>query len=205
MSQLPITPYRQGNLDGLCAYYSVINAVSVIAARNRCLGGAAGRLRGSLARASIEELLMVLTASSPSLQRRAGWAVSSGVETSHMTNLIVVASHWLNRNYDLQLFARRPFYRTARMSQRELADVITNAGREASAVIIEGQYPWNHWSVALNVNKRGIVLFDSSGYHGVAWKKAPKGRAPHFGLLIPRSVIVFGAKVAQEPSAALHH
>lgn len=204
MIPVSITPYEQGNLDGLCGYYSIVNAISLIAARGQRNKVALGQLKGHMARSRVDELIEALTVATPILQRRAGWAVSNGLDTTHMSALIAVAKRWLGSRYQLDLLVHRPFYRTATMSRQRLAHLIRcSASHGASAVIIEGRFPWNHWSVAMDVNKRGIKLLDSSRYSLVVWKGRPESRAPHFELLIPRSVIVVSARVTEQTFTAL--
>lgn len=203
MCAASITPYEQGNLDWLCGIYSIINAIALAAARARGNNIRLGKLKGNIAHAGIDELFAALTAGTPGLRRRTGWAVINGLDSVEVASLIGVASRWLTARYRLRLAIQRPFYRSAKMSPKNLARVIQKASQEGAAVIIEGRGRWNHWSVAINVNKRGIKLFDSSRYTLVFWKRQRGGRAPSFDLLVPRSVIIIRVGPADQLNAAL--
>lgn len=198
MARVSVSPYQQGHLDGLCAYYSIVNAIALIAARAQANKVVVGRLRGRLARSRVDDLLAALTATTPAFERKAGYAISNGITPSELNALIEIAGRWLRKQYQVTLRVRRPFYRRAKMSREQFVRLArTAASQGASAIIIEGRFPWNHWSVAMEINERGVKLLDSSGYRLVVWKKRGDGMAPGFDLLVPRSVTVISVSAAK--------
>lgn len=191
MGGFQIAAYEQGNLDGLCAFYSIINAIALAAARAQANGLDLGRIRAQMARQRVDELFATLAGGTPSLQRQTGDAVVNGINSAQMSSLLKLANKWLLRRYDVRLLIQRPFYRNPEVTPKNLSALIDISSRRgASAIIVGGREPWNHWSVAERVSKRGIHLLDSSHYSLVSWRKLPKGRAPDFGLLVPQAVIV---------------
>lgn len=191
MRILPILPYEQGNLDGFCGFYTIINAIALATARAWENDIRLGKLRRHIARRRMDQLFAALTTETPSLRRLTGWAVTDGLHGADLTALLKIADKWLQTNYDVRLRIHRPFYQFADMSQTQLATLLEmTALQGATAVIAAGVIPWNHWSVIMGTNKRGLKLFDSARNPMVTWKKWPKGKAPYFELLNPRSVIV---------------
>src|SRR5690242_10153207 len=91
--------YRQGEFDGLCGVYAIINAVRLAAAAYR-----------HLPRSACAELFATLTAE---LDGREGLhaTMTDGIVPQQMARLLACADAWLQGEYRLVLQVRRPFVR----------------------------------------------------------------------------------------------
>ena len=142
-------PFRQGDLDGLCGLYCLVNAVRVLCPE----------LDREAAAALFEHLLQSL--------RLAGVkpieAITCGVDVGPHNQLIKRAVQYVNDEFDIELAARR-----LRKSVRDTPH-INRLWRELAARLsptcvailgLGGRY--EHWTVAVKASTRQIRLYDSS-------------------------------------------
>ena len=142
-------PYRQGDLDGLCGLYCLVNAVRALCPE----------MDREAAAALFEHLLQSL--------RRTGVkpieAITCGVDVGPHSQLIKRAIQYVNDEFDIELTARRlpkPVRRSPQLSRlwRELAARLSPT---CVAILgLGGRY--EHWTVAVRASTRQIRLYDSS-------------------------------------------
>ena len=142
----PFVPYRQGEFDGLCGMYAIINAISALAPE---LDQATARtLFRHLARhvQSIEQPLPV---------------VAYGMGGSSVRDLLRVAQRYVRKRLNVQIAMERPFRlrRDSRLGQ--LWDTLRSEldAEQVAIFAIEGVYA--HWTVAYRLTPKRIRLLDS--------------------------------------------
>src|SRR3954453_5531759 len=138
-------PYRQGDLDGLCGPYCVVNAVRLAAHPQR-------RLRD----AECTELFAALVAELADIGRLRV-AVTDG--TGKVGRLARRAGCWLRDEHGLELEVMGPLTkRGGPAPARSLRPVTGPPGRPGTAAIVATD---DHWTVARAVSGQRLVLFDS--------------------------------------------
>ncbi len=188
MRKRVLMPFEQGHLDGLCGVYAIINAIHLGLYRYNDSGDNAKRL--ALSRCAAEQLYGRLLDTLASDSKFVTEQIVLGIKSNQMISLLKVSGDWLWNKYQVQIIVRRPFHRSHNVPKSTFAQYIRRLQRQTHAVaIVGGQAPWAHWSVVSSMSKRGLHLFDSSGYGVVMWRKWPKGTAAYFGLLhIPSTI-----------------
>ena len=169
-------PYRQGDLDGLCGLYCLVNAVRVLCPE----------MDGEAAAALFEHLLQSL--------RLAGVkpveAITCGVDVGPHSQLIKRAVQYVNDEYDIELTARR-----LRKSVRD-APHINRLWRELAARLspncvailgLGGRH--SHWTVAVRASRRQIRLYDSSEMGVLRRGRCTVGAATRRTLIEPTCVV----------------
>jgi hypothetical protein len=141
-------PFRQGDLDGLCGVYSVINAVRVLCPE--------------VDRATAEHVFDLLLqrvlreAGNPSV------AVTWGVGRLMVMRLIGDAATYLRDEFDIRLKARRlPKAVRARGSRDVLWQALESALSPTCIAIVGLAGRHSHWTVATHVTPLSLHLFDS--------------------------------------------
>ena len=158
MSHQTPLPFRQGELDGLCGIYAVINAIRL------ALGTRASLLRP----ADWHELFVVLLESIDG-PIGAAHAASNGIETKPLRSLLRVASLHLVAELDLTVRAAPMFPRNDRPSFAELLQHLEFVSSQPGhAVLLSVFGTLNHWTVVRSVSRTSICLFDSAGYARIA-------------------------------------
>lgn len=154
-------PLVQGELDGLCGLYSIINSLiwglySLQIARHR------PRQQSSpLGQRETEALFLLLITR---LTRKHGTrSVVSGIHSLELARLLRHSATWLSAKRDLQLTFMRPFYRRRRATIGQVCQVLSNhlAGA-GTAAIIGLEWPSRHWTVVIGVTPTRLNLLDSS-------------------------------------------
>lgn len=142
-------PYRQGDLDGLCGVYAILNGLRLLSE---------SRARSSIHRKLFAELTRAL----PSGRLRA--AMSDGLTAQDLVRAVASVfprhEHPLVQGVGLQQPWRRRNYRTQEALLRDLREV---SSRTDQAVIVHIVTPkFRHWSVVRSVSSSGIRLVDST-------------------------------------------
>ena len=150
-------PLRQGDLDGLCGVYAIINAL-----RHLC---------PELSPARSQALFRMLVRSiAPRAPERAIAKFSDGLTIGAVFRLARLAAAYTERHHNgsisVSLLATRRHRGGARRWPlarywRELATVL--AGRSAVIVGLNGSQ--RHWSVAISISSQQLQLLDSDGLH----------------------------------------
>ncbi len=151
--QAPL-PFRQGELDGLCGVYAVINATRLV------LGARSQLLRPC----DWQDLFVVLL---ETIDRSVGiaHAAAHGIETRSLRYLLKAAISHLATEHDVNIRAMPTLARTDRPSFTEFLPVLINSLRQpGQAVLLSVFGSLNHWTVVRRVSRGSLILFDSSGY-----------------------------------------
>lgn len=139
-------PYRQGQLDGLCGVYALINAVDVLC----------GPLNKRQAQALFLDILSFLE-SRGSLAERCVHGVA-------IHDIAAILKHVICSRYPI--VRSKPFHRCKRVDLALYLQSLTAFlahPRTVAFVAIEGHY--NHWTLVSNVTDKSIVLHDSDQMH----------------------------------------
>ena len=140
-------PFRQGDLDGLCGAYAVVNAVRLAALPHR-------ELRRAACAALFAELVDEL-AEAGRLRDR----VTRGMGAGKMARLLRRAKLWLDVEYELRLEVTRPFRKGDEPDPGACLRLLTeHLGRAGTAVIVGTE---DHWTVVSAVSGRRLLLADS--------------------------------------------
>ena len=149
-----IAPYHQGQLDGLCALYAIINAIR-LATHNRT---------GEFGHGVWRELLLALLGEAEDLVGTAT-AVVHGIRTKPLYELAKRAASHMENEHSVPVTVGRPSGPNHSFDGM-IAD-LAELTKPASAVVIELSGDVRHWTVLRGVGKHSLELFDSSGMERV--------------------------------------
>lgn len=147
-------PLQQGELDGLCGLYAIINAL-------RWALGAAG----DFGRSQVDHLFGRLL---DELEREAGGiaAVSLGIHDRPLVALARASGRLLAEDLGLAVRVSQPFRSRRPSTATDLARAIRTAtehDRAAFLIGLKGRY--RHWTVCVGATRHHLVLFDSADIH----------------------------------------
>jgi hypothetical protein len=182
--------FQQGDLDGLCGVYSVLNAIRIAHATLR-QGPRPGSplIEGDEAEAIF--LRLTRSISTRTIDDPVVW----GINTDRLRRLLSVASRWLERNHGLTLEVARPFRGRRRVRfETVLKHIGDHLHKDGAAVIVGSRWPWNHWTVVRNIGKTRLVLADSGGFHYVPLHRGRLPTAPHARLISVNSVYLLSLR-----------
>ena len=142
-------PLEQGDLDGLCGVYAVVNATRLAAHPHRRLRAADGY-----------DLFAALLAELADAGRLRGF-VAAGLGPRVLARLLRRADRWLRERHGLGLEVSRPF---AKRDQPEPAACLRvlaeHLARPGTAAIVGSD---EHWTVVRAVTPKRLLLADSDG------------------------------------------
>jgi hypothetical protein len=142
-------PFEQGDLDGLCGVYAVVNAARLAAHPHR-------RLRAAECRGLFAALLEELAD-----EGRLRGFVAAGLGNRVLARLLRRAGRWLRKRHGLALEVRRPFSKADEPDPdaclRALAEHLARPG---TAAIVGSD---EHWTVVRAVTPRRLLLADNDG------------------------------------------
>jgi len=142
-------PLEQGDLDGLCGVYAVVNATRLAAHPHRRLPAA-----------RCYELFAALLAELADAGRLRGF-VTHGLGGRVMARLLRRAGRWLRRRHGLALEVHRPFAKRDRPGPEECLRVLAeHLARSGTAAIVGSD---QHWTVVRGVTPKRLLLADSNG------------------------------------------
>lgn len=142
-------PVEQGDIDGLCAIYSTLNACKLMLGQSE---------------KQDEKLLQTLCKGVADLFPRIVW---EGAGVPALYRLFRIADEWARKKHKTRLHWRAPLMRVKFESaeayfQRLRADL--DACGEGKAVWLVGLGdPWHHWTVIERISGRRVYFFDSWG------------------------------------------
>jgi hypothetical protein len=140
-------PFRQGDLDGLCGAYAVVNAVRLAALPRRRLTRPAC---ATLLAALVDEL-----AEAGRLRDR----VTSGMGRGSLARLLRRAKVWLDVEFGLALEVRRPFRKGGNPEAEACLRLLAgHLGQSGTAAIVGTE---THWTVVSAVRGERLLLADS--------------------------------------------
>ena len=150
-----LKPFRQGDLDGLCGLYAVVNAVRLVVHPYRAL-------RRREARQLFECGLATL-----SHHRSLRWSITNGITHRVSAKLCgdVVAEG--ARLTGLEIYALPIIGPEVVLERVEAIRLIKRAVRRGSPVLVALMDSYNHASVIAGFSRTRLTLFDSSDHHWV--------------------------------------
>ena len=155
---LPLLPFRQGELDGLCGIYAIVNAVRwATAKRTHGFDEAAWRRLFAALIFRAEETVGFLA------------ALESGMDEQPVQEIARAAAAHMLAEHGIALTLTPALVRGEEASfdllLRRLRVTTTSKTRVATLIRIRGCL--DHWTVVKRVTAHSLELFDSSGYAGV--------------------------------------
>ena len=181
----PPRPAMQGDLDGLCGVYSIVNAVQW--ALHSYSTDAKVRRRLKLLSYREQQALFDTLVTALGQRRPLATFVTGGVSSLELTRLLRISRKWLTVHRNADLMFRRPFYgQRAIATRRVLAHLAEHLVEPGSAAIIalEGD-----WTVVIGAASKRVRVLDSGG-----WMFMTLGRKAHRGArangLQPSSVFL---------------
>jgi hypothetical protein len=182
-------PLVQGELDGLCGLYSIINSLIWGLYSLQIAGHRPRRRSRPLCEREIETLFLSLITR---LNRKHGIrSVVAGIHALELARLLRHSATWLSTERDLRVTFIRPFYRRRRATIGQVCQVLSNhlAG-PGSAAIIGLEWPWRHWTVVIGVTATRLALLDSSGDPYLPLRRRPRNSERQRRLLRPGEVFL---------------
>jgi hypothetical protein len=155
-------PLRQGDLDGLCGVYAVINAV-------RCVQP---KFSKAIAERLFKVLMLALAADDQAKLGKPGRAVYCGINRTVLAKLLGTASRHLavkhNIRFDVERLPGRPHHQTGSPWTIEQLTVRLRAHLcQGGVAIIALRGRFAHWSVIVAVTPKQFRLRDSDGLHTI--------------------------------------
>jgi hypothetical protein len=152
-------PFEQGDLDGLCGVYAVVNAARLAAHPHRRLPAA--ECRG---------LFAALLAELAEEGRLRGF-VAAGLGNRVLARLLRRAGQWLRKRHGLALEVRRPFAKRDQPGPEAcLRALAEHLARPGTAAIVGSD---EHWTVVRAVTPKRLLLADSDGRRHFAAAVSP--------------------------------
>jgi hypothetical protein len=182
-------PLVQGELDGLCGLYSIINSLIWGLYSLQIAGHRPRQQSRALGEREIEALFLLLITR---LNRRHGISpVVAGIYSLELARLLRHSATWLSAKRDLQLTFVRPFYRRRRVTMGQACQALSNhlAG-VGTAAIIGLEWPWRHWTVVIGVTATRLALLDSSGDPYLTLRRRPRNSERQRRLLRPGEIFL---------------
>lgn len=139
-------PYRQGQLDGLCGVYALINAVNVLC----------GPLTMRQSQALFRDILLFLESRGPLADRC--------VDGLYIQQIASVLKHVVCQQYPIIRF--KPFHRCPRVGIHRYLQTLEDFLSVPNRVVftaIEGHY--SHWTLISRITEHTLQVYDSDAMH----------------------------------------
>jgi hypothetical protein len=167
-----LIPVRQGEIDGMCGVYAVLNACRLL-----CVTGDE-RMTTDLRWDQSKRLFRTLCLSRSTADLFPD-IVCKGAEGPAVKRLIAVAQRWSARHSRSVVDVEEPKLHVGSGGVRAYFDALREALRvkrgERKAFILGLGPPWSHWTVVRRVRKTDVLFFDSWGFPAGARNAAPFG------------------------------
>jgi hypothetical protein len=170
-------PYRQGDLDGLCGVYSVVNALRAVAPEmDEKLSARLFRHLVKCLRGRAEDPL---------------GSITGGIEHPTLGRLLKIAIGFVDRKRDITITARglpervRATKRVDRL-WRELSTVLS----PTSVAIFSVQGRMSHWTVATRIGDKHLFLRDSGDLKRFRRTHCTVGEADGCYSIAPGEVVI---------------
>jgi hypothetical protein len=148
-----LRPFRQGELDGLCGVYAIINAVRF-----------ALRSDTKLQDDDWSDLFAELLVAADDMAGAAA-VTTSGITAQPLRSLLKTAAAFLSDHRGLDLVGFRPVKALAPRTMPQILTYLESHLRQPrTAALVEVGGRIHHWSVVASVESRFLNLFDSSGH-----------------------------------------
>lgn len=157
-------PFRQGDLDGLCGVYSIVNAIRVLCPE--------------VDQAAAEWLFSKLMRALAELGADPETAITEGVERVHLARLTRCAIRCMADEYEIGLtVSRMPKSLRQSTNLQELWTWLEERISPTSVAILGLGGRHDHWTVAVGVTAQQVRLFDSGEIKVLRRRNCTVGRA----------------------------
>ena len=178
------TPYRQGDLDGLCGVYAIVNAV-------RCL-------RPSLTQPQAEALFAQLMRVARGLDKGRVAIARKGLTHTQMHRLIEAARTHMLKSHRVHLVAQKvPFDLRRQWSIGVLWRLIARQVKRKKVVLLGLFGRHDHWTLAVGITRGQITLYDSDDLRVLRRSLctvAPHDGRPSLNVIKARDVVALGLR-----------
>jgi hypothetical protein len=147
----PPTPLQQGDLDGLCGAYALVNAVTHLLHNKGFQRDDANRLFQRLCRTLHR-------------RQRMPQAVWRGTHIDDIDGMLRTVRRFVRENFAATLVVSRPFDRGIPRKKDRFFRVLSksfNSINERKVAVIGLDRPGFHWTIATEVTARSFRLYDS--------------------------------------------
>lgn len=144
-----LKPFKQGDCDGLCGIYAIINAFAVLCPE----------INVTQAKALFRTLIAAL----PEHRRKPLSVVWQGMHGNLFRLLLAHAEDHVQETFSAQIKRSRLNLPTHRVTIRQLCECLREAleDDQVALLMIDGCY--SHWTVAYRVTEKTIRLLNSTG------------------------------------------
>jgi len=150
MLQRPLTrPLRQGDLDGLCGVYAIVNAFCALCPE----------LDDDLVQIMFAELIKKLKAANAA---SATEAIYDGIDFETLLKIAKPMTPWLTRMTDIAVDVRKRDARRQFLTMQSFWDWLQHTVTAQSVIIASTLGVYNHWTVVTGVSARALRLYDST-------------------------------------------
>ena len=161
-----LKPYRQGDLDGLCGLYAVVNALRLATAGER-LTKYTWRL--------IFAALAVATDNQVGVANALTW----GIDRNRLIKILKEANITIAEETGLQISVRRPLRRHSKIGLADLLGELQELlAQPRAALLIALSGAVEHWTVLHSVEPERLVLWDSGGMQWISLGRCRMGYEP---------------------------
>ena len=162
-------PFRQGQLDGLCGLYTIVNALDL--------------LRDGGLTHSEDEALRIMRALIEAVPERFPKAIWDGTKVQHVRRMLVAADLFARKRYRFGLAWSEPFLRRDFATPRGYHAALREELAGGGLAIIGLAPPWDHWTLVRKVTPAGFDTVDSISLnhlalHGMRLRKRAKDKPP---------------------------
>ena len=168
-------PYQQGNLDGLCGAYAVINAVRLIS--------------NKLNTEECQEILLTILR----FQIKRRKSVYFMIHGLNRTKITTILKQIIRPGFDITYTT--PFSKRQNLYLSELYEslfVYLNGDCKRCAIICFETKSYGHWTVVESITANRLNLFDSMGRHFINRKHCTTTEiTPHTPILIDFTATIF--------------
>lgn len=187
-----VNPWQQGELDGLCGLYAIINAMKLLAiSRGHEFSDAAG---ASLFRKMIKSLHD---------RNKLPNALWDGTSIVHVRDFLDTAKNFMRRQYGLEL-VYRPLVKKGEITRKDvlwrfLDSVLRGDGmyqfdlesQHKRVALVGMGHPLPHWTLAYRVTKSSIKLVDSGSRVTLKYGQCTVGESqPNRWMIEPEHTLI---------------
>jgi hypothetical protein len=178
-----IAPFRQGELDGLCGVYAIVNALR-LAFEHRS---------EKLRRGEWQELFFALLAKVDDGVGGVCHVIANGMSAKRLRTVAKVAERHLRDECEFDVSIELMFTHNDHPSMAELFAAIASSTDRGDPVVVDFAGRLNHWTVIRDVTGSSLLLFDSGGLTRVARRNCQllkyRGSRRHLHSLSTQSIL----------------
>jgi hypothetical protein len=187
-----IEPFRQGQLDGLCGVYAIVNAVR-LAAQDHPL---------RLTRSDCEQLFYAILSDLECGTGGILHAVMNGMRPKRFHSATKSAVRHMRDEHDIEISIKRLFGKDREPAIGDVINKVTQITRLGQPVIADFSGRLNHWSVVRGTTLKSLLLFDSAEHRYVRIDQCRVGSEEvvneRWHTIAPRSIYRLNLSVRSE-------